>query len=185
MVKIFNNGSENIELYLKSNSERFKLLYVDSFITYDFESWKLDKYPFDQRGEDSQVLSLGQAYITLFCSSISEYMEIYSYLLSRGWKNRIRWSKEFKERYGLSYWDKYSRLEPVWYNSQSFQKALNERGSLTGIVFEMDPAAEIRIKVDYNKLNDFRDLIKSFRSLGYKSTWYKRAKSGKIIDEIR
>lgn len=182
MIKTF--SKEGAVLCLNSEDERFKLVYIDANLTYDHESWKLDRSIFERAHRDpkSYKFSSGQVFITVACLSVSEYMEIYSYMLRQGWSKRIRWSEEFKKRFNFDYWDRYAMIEEVKFSMDDFSKLLIKHESCWGLFFdESDSSLHIDVLVDFYMLDKFRTLMKGLSKFGYKAVWYDGHKKINIV----
>ena len=182
--KIFKKKHENVELYLNSEDEKFKLVYINANLTYNHESWRSDKILFEEPYRDflADKLSSGQTYLTVACLSVSEYMEVYSYMIRNGWSKRIRWSEEFKKRFDFDYWDKYVSVDERKLGLQDFADLLGRRSSMWGLAFEeSDPSLYIDIMVDLKSLDEFRNLIKGLSKFGYKAAWYKEKNTIQVI----
>lgn len=83
MIKKLDNG---IELYLNSEDERFKFLYLDAPLFYN------DR---DER-EDFQA--------HLVCRSLPEYFQVFSFLINYGWIESIKWTEEYMKKYCIASW---------------------------------------------------------------------------------
>lgn len=186
---IIKNIKDFGRIYLNSEDEKFKLINIDSYLTFNHVSWKIDKENFSKScsilPEDN--LSPGQTYMKVQCSSIEEYMQVYSYFLSNGWKNRIRWGRDYANRYSFTYWDRYLRKTTQWYTFETFINLFKRSDSnILGFTLNnYDPALVINVKVDYNKLEKFRELLKGLGKFNYKCSWLGLDNSGNYIEEIR
>lgn len=177
------------ELYLNSEDEKFKLILIDHVLKYK-GTWKDDKIAFSEyeREEDDKLLSSGQVYIKIKCLSVAEYMEVSSYFMESGWGNRLLPSKELlsdvygRSRRKLNWWGaSYSEInkEAQWHTYDSILEGVEyqNRDILTPVwdwlyYEESEQSISLRVKTDFNKLDQFRNIIKGLGMIGYKAIWY-------------
>lgn len=188
---IIKDIDKDCRVYLNSEDEKFKLLYLESCLTYEYISWKLDKGVFVETYYilcSDQLLNSGQTFIDLRCASVEEYMQVFSYFIGHGWYNRIRWDKTFiKNNYGPDDWDKYCNKKAYWFTYESFYNYYTKE-TLLGLLYDLyELSLFIKIKVDYNKLEEFRELLKGLGKFGYKIAWlgYDKETNRLIDTEIR
>lgn len=179
-------------VYLNSENEEFKLIFIDHLLKYK-GNWKDDKIAFseDERDKDDELLSPGQIYINIKCLSVAEYMEVSSYFMEYGWGNRLLPSGEnLVDVYGidsgrLDWWSAYNseiNKEAQWHTYDSILKGVMfyNRDRKRGLrevwnwlyYEESERSISLRVKTDFNKLDQFRDIMKGLGTIGYKAIWY-------------
>ena len=153
---------KNQFIEIRNKEEQFSIITAFNDITFDSNS-KTDDQVYSVQDYYTSDLPFGQKYFILSCLSLEEYYEVINYLVVNGYRRRLRFNIDNPAEY------KGSRLKrEVW----NFERVQEEKDLLEKMVYIQEPyqyQLRIFVKVDRNKLNSFRELLK--RLPGYKINW--------------
>lgn len=153
------------EIEVKDKEEEFCLLFCGLPILYD-QNFKGDSRIFLPINPCIFDLNRGQTYIPITCLSVNEYFETIEYLSMKGYYNRIKFHEKLLHMFWSEY--KYKEQKQVW----SLERIQKEKDFFMDRVrFRNVGELMFEVRVDFNKLNKFREDIKAFS--GYKFEWLK------------
>lgn len=153
---------ENQFIEVENKEEQFSLITNFNDLYYDVDP-ALDEFLYRVQDYDTLDLPFGQRYFMLNCLSLEEYYDIVGYFIRNGYRKRLKLSLSSPHEYkGTHYKREIWTLERLQQERDRFERMLN--------IFEaFQYQLKIFVKVDRNKLNEFRELLKSIP--GYKVNW--------------